>query len=155
MRHKKNMVRLGRPAEARKALMSSLVANFIDEQRIKTTLPKARQTRMLAEKMVTVAKKALAAGTPEALLLGKRKALAVLRHRKHMLKLFEGIAPQFKDRAGGYTRIVKLGRRGSDSSEMVLLEWVNLGPVNKRKKPVVEETPATGDAKTSETKKDA
>jgi large subunit ribosomal protein L17 len=134
MRHKKNMVKLGRPAEARKALLSSLVANFIEEQRIKTTLPKARQTRMLAEKMVTVAKKALVAGTPEALMKGKRQALAVLRHRKHMDKLFTAIAPQYKDRLGGYTRIVKLGRRGSDSSEMVLLEWVNLAPVDKRRK---------------------
>jgi large subunit ribosomal protein L17 len=144
MRHKKNMVRLGRPAEARKALLSSLVTNFIEEQRIKTTLPKARQTRMLAEKMVTVAKKALAAGTSVALLQGKRKALTVLRQRKHVQKLFEGIAPQFKDRLGGYTRIVKLGRRGSDSSEMVLLEWVNLAPVDKRRKPKTDavETPA-------------
>lgn len=144
MRHKKNMVKLGRPAEARKALLSSLVSNFIEEQRIKTTLPKARQTRMLAEKMVTVAKKAIAAGKPEAMLKGKRQALAVLRQRKHVIKLFEAIAPQFKDRQGGYTRIVKLGRRGSDSSEMVFLEWVNLAPVDKRRKPKSEDagTPA-------------
>lgn len=142
MRHKKNMVKLGRSAEARKALFSSLVANFIEEQRIKTTVVKAKQTRKLAEKMVTVAKQALAAGTPGALLEGKRKALAVLRHRKHVQKLFEGIAPQFKDRVGGYTRITKLGRRGSDSSEMVYLEWVDLAPVNKRRKPKVEETAA-------------
>lgn len=139
MRHKKNMVKLGRPAEARKALLSSMVANFIEEQRIKTTLPKAKQTRMLAEKMVTVAKKALAAGKPEAVLQGKRKALTVLRQRKHVTKLFEAIAPQYKDRAGGYTRIVKLGRRGSDSSEMALLEWVNLAPVDKRRKPKTED----------------
>ena len=139
MRHKKNMVKLGRPAEARKALLSSLVANFIEEQRIKTTLPKARQARMLAEKMVTVAKKALVSGTTEGLLKGKRQALAVLRHRKHMDKLFTAIAPQYMDRLGGYTRIVKLGRRGSDSSEMVLLEWVNLAPVDKRRKPKTDD----------------
>jgi len=136
------MVKLGRPAEARKALFSSLVSNFIEEQRIKTTVVKAKQTRMLAEKMVTVAKRALAAGTPGALLDGKRKALAVLRQRKHVQKLFEGIAPQYKDRVGGYTRIVKLGRRGSDSSEMVLLEWVDLAPVSKRRKPKTEEVVA-------------
>jgi large subunit ribosomal protein L17 len=150
MRHKKNMVKLGRSAEARKALLSSLVSNFIEEQRIQTTLAKAKQTRMLAEKMVTVAKKALASGTPEALLNGKRQALSVLRHRKHMLKLFEAIAPQYKDRLGGYTRIVKLGRRGSDSSEMVLLEWVNLAPVDKRRKPKTEDV-----VKADEPKKDA
>jgi large subunit ribosomal protein L17 len=145
MRHKKNMVKLGRPAEARKALLSSLVANFIEEQRIKTTLPKARQARMLAEKMVTVAKKALVAGTPEALMKGKRQALAVLRHRKHMDKLFSTIAPQYRDRLGGYTRIVKLGRRGSDSSEMVLLEWVNLAPVDKRRKTKADDLEKSAD----------
>lgn len=150
MRHKKNMVKLGRPAEARKALLSSLVANFIEEQRIQTTLAKAKQARMLAEKMVTVAKKAQAAGTPAALLNGKRMALAVLRQRKHVQKLFESIAPQYKDRAGGYTRITKLGRRASDSSEMVLLEWVNLAPSPKRRKPKAEEA-----APAEATKKDA
>lgn len=140
MRHKKNMVKLGRSAEARKALLSSMVTNFIVEQRIKTTVVKAKQTRILAEQMVTVAKKALAAGTPQALLTGKRKALAVLRQRKHVQKLFEGIAPQFKDRVGGYTRIVKLGRRGSDSSEMVYLEWVNLAPTARGRKAKAEAT---------------
>ncbi len=153
MRHKKNMVKLGRSAEARKALLSSLVANFIEEQRIKTTVTKAKQTRMLAEKMVTVAKKALAiSGTPGALLNGKTKALAVLRHRKHVDTLFNVIAPQFKDRVGGYTRIIKLGRRGSDSSEMVILEWVNLVPVNKRRKPKTEDVvaPPTDEAKKAE-----
>ncbi len=151
MRHKKNMVKLGRTAEERKALLSSMVANLIEEQRITTTLAKAKQTRMLAEKTLTMAKKALAAGTPVALMQGKRNVLAVVRHRKHMDKLFEAIAPQFKDRAGGYTRITKLGRRGSDSSEMAILEWVGLAPVSKRRKPAVEAA-VTPDA---EPKKDA
>jgi large subunit ribosomal protein L17 len=153
MRHKKNMVKLGRSAEARKALLSSLVANFIEEQRIKTTVTKAKQTRMLAEKLVTVAKKALAgSGTPGSLLNGKTRALAVLRHRKHVDKLFNVIAPQFKDRVGGYTRIIKLGRRGSDSSEMVLLEWVNLAPVIRGRKPKTDDVAVAqeGDAKKPE-----
>lgn len=140
MRHKKNMVKLGRTAEARKALLSSMVSNLIEEQRIKTTVVKARQTRMLAEKMVTIAKKALLSTSPTALMDGKRKALAVLRHRKHVQKLFEGIAPQYKDRVGGYTRIIKLGRRASDSSEMVYLEWVDLAPTGRRKKAVADES---------------
>lgn len=145
MRHKKNIVKLGRPAEARKALMSSLVANFIQEQRIKTTVIKAKQTRVLAEQMVTVAKKALAAGTPQARLEGKRKALAVLRQRKFVQKLFETIAPQYKDRSGGYTRIVKLGRRASDSSEMAYLEWVDLAPAVRRSKVKTDEAVAPAD----------
>jgi len=128
MRHAKNMTKLGRPAEARKALFSSMCANLIEEQRIKTTIVKAKQTRIFAEKLVTTAKRALAAGKPEAILQGKRKALASLRHRKHVDKLFNVIAPLYKDRVGGYTRITKLGRRGSDSSEMALLEWVDMAP---------------------------
>lgn len=152
MRHKKNMVKLGRTAEARRALLSSMVSNLIEEQRVKTTVVKARQTKILAEKMVTVAKKALSSASPTALMDGKRKALSVLRHRKHVQKLFEGIAPQYKDRAGGYTRIVKLGRRASDSSEMVYLEWVDLAPTGRRKKAAADEAVSapTADAKTAE-----
>lgn len=130
MRHRKNTVKLGRPAASRKALLGSLVCNFIEEQRIRTTLPKARLTRILAEKMVTLGK----LGT----LPARRRAVAVLRQHAPVKKLFDSIAPQYKDRNGGYTRIVRLGRRGSDGSEMVLLEWVNLAPVNKRRK--VKET---------------
>jgi large subunit ribosomal protein L17 len=141
MRHRKNTVKLGRPAASRKALLSSLVCNFIEEQRIRTTLPKARLTRTLAEKMVTLGK----SGT----LPARRRAMAVLRHHLPVKKLFESIAPQYKDRHGGYTRIVRLGRRGSDGSEMVLLEWVNLAPVDKRRKV------KTADAATTEPAKDA
>jgi len=82
---------------------------------------------------------------------GKRKALAVLRHRKHVQKLFEGIAPQYKDRQGGYTRIIKLGRRGSDSSEMVYLEWVDMPPRRRGKATAV----ATDAAQPSEAPKKA
>lgn len=151
MRHKKKMVKLGRPAEARKALMMSMVGSLIEEQRIKTTLPKARLTRALAEKMVTVAKRAIASGKPEKMLNGKRKVLEVLRHRKPMQKLFDTIAPQYKDRLGGYTRITKLGRRAGDSSEMAILEWVDLAFVKKGRKAKkaaagTEET-VTGDEK--------
>ena len=145
MRHRKNSVKLGRTAEARKALLSSMVANFIEEQRIETTVSKAKLTRSLAEKMVTLAKR----GT----LAARRDALAVLRHRKHVKKLFEAIAPQYKDRQGGYTRITRLGRRGSDGSEMAILEWVNLARVDKRRKPKAEEK-VKGEAKPEEQKKE-
>jgi len=123
-----------------------MVANFIEEQRIRTTLPKAKLTRTLAEKMVTLAKR----GTMPA----RRQALAVLRHREHVRKLFETIGPQYKDRAGGYTRIVRLGRRGSDGSEMVLLEWVDLAAVDKRRKPKSEAAAKTEPAESAEPKKE-
>jgi large subunit ribosomal protein L17 len=134
MRHRKNNVKLGRSAEARKALCSSLVSNLIQEQRIQTTIQKAKFARKLAEKLVTTAKKAIISGKATDLLSAKRKALEVLRHRKHVTRLFDAIAPQFKDRAGGYTRMVKVGQRGGDASEMVVLEWVDLAPVDRRRK---------------------
>lgn len=147
MRHRKNTVKLGRSASGRKALLSSLVANFIEEQRIRTTLPKAKQTRTLAEKMVTLAKR----GT----LAARRQALAVLRHRKHVQKLFETIGPQYKERAGGYTRIVRLGKRGSDGSEMALLEWVDLARVDKGREPQTAAGADAQPAKDAEPGKDA
>ncbi len=152
MRHMKNSVKLGRTAEARKALLSSLAVSFIEEQRITTTLQKAKMTRVLAERLVTTAKRALASGKPEALMVAKRKALSVLRKRTTMNKLFEAIAPQFKDRQGGYTRIVKLGQRGGDGAEMVVLEWVNLAHVDKSRKAKKEE--ASADSKGEGKRKD-
>jgi len=128
MRHQKNNVKLGRSKAHREALVESLVSNFIAERRIRTTLPKARQARMLAEKMVTLAK--------QNTLAARRKAIAVLQDKKRVALLFSEIAPQFKDRNGGYTRITKIGRRTGDAAEMVYLEWVGLAYVDRRKKPV-------------------
>jgi large subunit ribosomal protein L17 len=117
MRHRKKTVKLGRTSAHRNELLANLVCALIDNKRIKTTLPKARAARGLAEKMVT---------------LGKRNTLATRRHAISALKqvdsvkeLFDNVAPVFAERTGGYTRIIKLGRRISDSSEMVLLEWVD------------------------------
>ena len=116
MRHRKKTVKLGRTSAHRNELLSNLVCALIDNKRIKTTLPKARAARVLADKMVTFGKK----GT----LAARRQAVATLKQDKSVKELFDVIAPTFADRPGGYTRIIKLGRRISDSSEMVLLEWV-------------------------------
>jgi len=116
MRHRKKTVKLGRTSAHRNELLSNLVCALIDNKRIKTTLPKAKAVRSLAEKMVTLGKK----GT----LAARRQAISTLKNEKSVKQLFEVVAPTFEGRAGGYTRIVKLGRRISDSSEMVLLEWV-------------------------------
>ena len=117
MRHRKKTVKLGRTSAHRNELLSNLVCALIDNKRIKTTLPKAKAARGLAEKMVTLGKK----GT----LAARRQAISTLKQTDSVKELFESVAPTFADRAGGYTRIVKLGRRISDSSEMVLLEWVD------------------------------
>src|ERR1700739_3361849 len=113
MRHLKKTIRLGRKAEHRKALLANQVCSLIEHERIKTTLAKAKAVRPLAEKMVTLGKN----GSPHA----RRTALAVLRPKKTVKKLFENIAPRTSSRKGGYTRIVRLGQRMSDSAPVAFL----------------------------------
>ena len=117
MRHQKKTVKLGRTAEHRKALLANQVCSLIEHQRIKTTLAKAKAVRPLAEKMVTLGKKGS--------LHARRTALAVLRQKGAVKKLFDDIAPRSADRNGGYTRIVKLGARKSDSAPVAFIEWVD------------------------------
>src|SRR5688572_15278433 len=117
MRHQKKTVKLGRTAEHRKALLANQVCSLIEHQRIKTTLAKAKAVRPLAEKMVTLGKKGS--------LHARRTALAVLRQKDAVKKLFEDIAPRSATRNGGYTRIVKLGARKSDSAPVAFIEWVD------------------------------
>jgi len=117
MRHQKKTVKLGLTAAHRKALLANQVCSLIEHQRIKTTLAKAKAVRPLAEKMVTLGKKGS--------LHARRTALAVLRQKGAVKKLFEDIAPRSASRNGGYTRIVKLGARKSDSAPIAFIEWVD------------------------------
>ena len=117
MRHQKKTVRLGRKAEHRKALLANQVCSLIEHQRIKTTLAKAKAVRPLAEKMVTLGK----GGSIHA----RRTAFATLRQKDAVKKLFDQIAPASSERNGGYTRIVRLGQRKSDSASMAFIEWVD------------------------------
>ncbi len=125
MRHQKKTLKLGLTAAHRKALLSNQVCSLIAHQRIKTTLAKAKALRPLAEKMVTLGKKGS--------LHARRTALATLRQKDAVRKLFEDIAPRAAERKGGYTRIVKLGARKSDSAPVAFIEWVDA--------PVVVEEP--------------
>lgn len=127
MRHQKKTIKLGRTAEHRKALLANQVCSLIEHQRIKTTLAKAKAVRPLAEHMVTLGKK----GSIHA----RRTALAKLRQKRAVKKLFDDVAPRSAERNGGYTRIVKLGQRKSDSAPMAFIEWVDMVEV-------VEEKPA-------------
>jgi large subunit ribosomal protein L17 len=127
MRHQKKTVKLGRTAEHRKALLANQVCSLIEHQRIKTTLAKAKAVRPLADRMVTLGKN----GSIHA----RRTALATLRQKNAVKKLFDDIAPRSAERNGGYTRIVKLGQRKSDSALMAFIEWVDMAEV-------VEEKPA-------------
>ena len=121
MRHQNKTVKLGRSQAHRDALLANQVCSLIIHQRIRTTLAKAKAARPLAEKMVTLGKK----GTLHA----RRTAAAYLHQPAAVKKLFEEIAPRSATRAGGYTRIVKLGPRKSDSAPMAVLEWVDTAPV--------------------------
>jgi large subunit ribosomal protein L17 len=127
MRHQKKTIKLGRTAEHRKALLANQICSLIEHQRIKTTLAKAKAVRPLAERMVTLGKN----GSIHA----RRTALATLRQKNAVKKLFDDIAPRSAERKGGYTRIVKLGQRKSDSARMAFIEWVDTAQV-------VEEKPA-------------
>ena len=113
------MKKFGRSMEHRKMLMKSLVTNLILAESIKTTLPKAKEARKDAEKMVTIAKKGD--------LAARRLAASRLVQPAAVQKLFAEIAPAMKDRQGGYTRIVKLGARKGDATEMCILQWVTAG----------------------------
>src|SRR3982074_1995662 len=127
MRHQKKRIKLGRTAAHRKALLANQVCSLIAHQRLKTTLAKAKAVRPLAEKMVTFGKNGS--------LHARRMALSMLRQKDAVKKLFDEIAPRSADRNGGYTRIVKLGQRKSDSASMAFIEWVDA-------EKVVEEKPA-------------
>lgn len=126
MRHRKNTVKLGRTSAHRNAMLAGQVCELIGSGRIHTTVDKAKATRSLAEKMVTLGKR----GT----LAARRVAIARLRQVDAVGKLFEAIAPSFTERKGGYTRIVKLGKRTGDNAEVVILEWTNHTVVAKPKK---------------------
>ncbi len=126
MRHQKRTIKLGRTSSHRDALLASLVCALIRRKRIRTTLQKAKAARITAEKMVTLGKK----GT----LAARRQAISKLRDTECAALLFAEIAPSFKDRQGGYTRIIKLGQRPGDNSQVAILEWVMEHSVQATKK---------------------
>jgi len=155
MRHLKRTAKLGRTGEHRNAMLANMVCSLIRHRRIETTLSKARAARPVAEKMVTLGKR----GT----LHSRRLASARLKYadrKQHGSKeenakfwqndviriLFEEIAPAMKERAGGYTRIIKLGQRRGDAAQLAILEWVD--PTTVAPAPAAEAAEAT----TTETK---
>jgi large subunit ribosomal protein L17 len=117
MRHQKNRHKLSRDSAHRKALLMNLSKELIDHERIETTTAKAKAVKPEVERLITLAKRGD--------LHARRQALSALGQDKFMVyKLFEEIAPRYTERPGGYTRILKLGPRPSDATEMALLELV-------------------------------
>ena len=157
MRHRKRTAKLGRTSEHRTAVLANLVCSLIKHRRIRTTLAKAKAARVVADKMVTLGKKGQ---ETDSSIQCRRLVAARLQQqpRHHFAKhngvsgkvrrdewrqnedvvriLFEDIAPGFAERNGGYTRVIKLGRRRGDAAEMAILEWVKDGdtPVRESKK---------------------
>jgi large subunit ribosomal protein L17 len=120
MRHRRAGKKLGRDSAHRRALYSNLAGALIEHGRIKTTQAKAKAVKPFAEQMITLGKRGD--------LHARRLALAELRSQDVVHLLFAEVAPRFAERAGGYTRIVKLGPRLGDAAEMVYLELVDYEP---------------------------
>ena len=108
--------KLGRPTAHRKAMLRNQVTDLLREGRITTTITRAKETRRMAEKMITLGKRGD--------LHARRQALAYIYDEDVVTKLFDNIAPKYAERRGGYTRILKLGQRRGDTAEMVFLELV-------------------------------
>jgi large subunit ribosomal protein L17 len=137
MRHLKRTAKLGRTGQHRNMMLANLVCSLIKHKRVTTSLAKARAARSVAEKMVTLGKR----GT-----LATRRLAAARLHQEDAVKiLFDEIAPQQKERHGGYTRIVKLNQRQGDASQQAILEWVDLSMTSETagaEAPAAEAKPA-------------
>ncbi len=116
MRHKKVNAKLNRTAAHRKALYSNVATSLFEHKQVRTTTAKAKAVRKTVDRLITFAKR----GT----LADRRQVLRTIHDRSIVKNLFDEIAPTYKERPGGYTRVIKLGRRKGDGAEMALLELV-------------------------------
>ena len=117
MRHRHSGRKLGRNASHRIAMLRNMVTSFLDKEKIVTTVSKAKELRPYAEKIITLGK--------QESLHARRRALAIIRKKSVVHKLFDTLAPRYADRHGGYTRIIRLGYRKGDSAEMAMIELVD------------------------------
>mgnify|MGYP000908151352 CR=1 FL=1 len=117
MRHARGYRRLNRTHEHRKALFANMSGSLIEHEQIKTTLPKAKELRPVVEKLITLAKRGD--------LHARRQVAAMLKEDKDVVKLFDVLAARYKDRQGGYTRVLKAGFRYGDMAPMAIIEFVD------------------------------
>lgn len=139
MRHRVKGKKISRDSAQRKALLRNLVTSFLEKERIRTTLAKAKSTRPIAEKMITLGKKNS--------LHARRLALKFIYKRDVVKKLFDEISPRFSERPGGYTRIIKIGPRAGDGADMAILELVGTEFKKKDKKKTAAEKAKAAKAK--------
>jgi large subunit ribosomal protein L17 len=128
MRHRVAGRKLSRHTQHRKLMFRNMVVSLLQHERIKTTLAKAKELRSWVDKILTLGKQ----GTLHA----RRQAFAFLRDKNTVKKLFDNIAPQLKNREGGYTRIYKMGWRVGDAAPMALIELVTFSPMEQKKSAV-------------------
>ena len=117
MNHRKNSRRLGRSVSHRKAMLRNMVTSLLEHEQIRTTDAKAKELRGVAERMITLGKR----GTLHA----RRQALETIRSKSVTSKVFDQLAERYRERPGGYTRVIKLGRRPGDAADMSIIELVD------------------------------
>lgn len=117
MRHRKAGRKLGRTTAHRKAMLRNMVTSLLEHERIVTTVPKAKEARRLADKMITLGKRGD--------LHARRQALSYIRSKDVVNKLFNELSEQYADRQGGYTRIIRTGNRYGDAAPMAIIELVD------------------------------
>lgn len=116
MRHNKGYRRLSRNSSQRRAMLRNMVTSLIDHGRITTTVIRAKELRCIADRMMTLAKRGD--------LASRRRALAYITRKDSVYKLFDEMAAGYQDRQGGYTRVLKVGRRHGDAAPMAIIEFV-------------------------------
>ena len=120
MRHSRGYRRLNRTHEHRKALFANMCGSLIEHEQIKTTLPKAKELRPIIEKLIKLAKRGD--------LHARRQASAQLKQEQYVARLFEILGPRYKERQGGYVRVLKAGFRYGDMAPMAIIEFVDRDP---------------------------
>ncbi len=131
MRHRNAGRKLGRTSSHRDAMLRNMVTSLLEQERIVTTVPKAKEARRVAEQMITLGKR----GDMHA----RRQALSYIRSKAIVAKLFDELSSQYAERQGGYTRIIRTGTRAGDAAPMAILELVNYQEGNKAVEAVQEQ----------------
>lgn len=152
MRHRKSHRKLGRTASHRKALLASLCTALFRHKKIKTTVTKAKETRMFVEKMITRARRVYGLEDIAKNVHARRMVARTIKDKDVVKELFTEIASKVASRPGGYTRIVKLGRRKGDGAEVALLELVDYEGVVKPGKATKAEKTSKADTAGKETR---
>ena len=144
MRHRHHGRKLGITASHRKAMLGNMVTSLFASERIETTVPKAKEARRLAERLITFARRgnaAAAAGAAEKQLAARRHVARIVHDSEVLRKLFDEIAPRYVDRPGGYTRIMRLGKpRVGDAASTALLELLKKDEEGRKKKKAPRKT---------------